>query len=443
MEINAADTSFMLISCALVLLMTPGLALFYGGLVNARNVLSTFMHSFTALGILTLQWIVIGYSLAFAPTLGGFVGGFDHVLLQGVGLEPHGGIPHLLFMAFQMMFAIITPALISGAYAERLKFSAYVVFTLLWATLVYDPVCHWVWGPGGWLAERGALDFAGGTVVHMTSGFTALMFAIVLGARRKPSPPHNLTMTLLGAGLLWFGWFGFNAGSALASNANAALALVNTHIAAAAGATAWAVVERWRTGHTTALGVASGLVAGLVCITPAAGFVGPMAAALLGLAAGIVCFAGVMMKGRFGYDDALDAFGVHGIGGLLGALLTGVAASTVWNPDGKDGLIRGGVDLFVEQVIGVGATAAYACVVSFLLLKLVDKAIGLRVPLDTEREGLDSNLHGERGYIFGGGTSHQVDPEARLAAQTRSQGSDRLGTVVAGLATASGSGPDE
>ncbi len=402
-EINGADTGWMMVSCALVLLMTPGLALFYGGMVRSKNVLSTFMHSFTAMGVMTLQWIVIGYSLAFGSTHGGLIGGFDFAFLHGVGLESKNGIPHLLFMAFQMMFAIITPALISGAYAERMKFSAFLIFSVLWSTLVYDPVCHWVWGPGGWLAERGALDFAGGTVVHMTSGFSALIVAIVLGRRKRPQPPHNLTMTLLGAGLLWFGWFGFNAGSALSSGATAALALVNTHIAAGAGAASWAVVEWWRTGKPTALGVASGLVAGLVCITPAAGFVGPMASALLGLSAGVVCYLGVLLKHKGGYDDALDAFGVHGIGGALGAVLTGVAASTVWNPAGKDGLIAGGSDLFVEQLIGVLATAVYSVAVSWVLLKVVNAVVGLRVEDEMEREGLDGGLHGEEGYIFGGG----------------------------------------
>ncbi len=400
-EINGADTSWMMVSCALVLLMTPGLALFYGGMVRSRNVLSTFMHSFVALGIMTLQWITIGYSLAFGETHGGFIGGFDFAFLSGVGLEPKGSIPHLLFMAFQMMFAIITPALISGAFAERLKFSAFLLFTVLWATVVYDPICHWVWGPGGWLGARGALDFAGGTVVHMSSGVSALVFAVVLGRRRRPAPPHNLTMTLLGAALLWFGWFGFNAGSALSSGSGSALAFVNTHVAAGAGATAWALVEWFKTGKPTALGIASGLVAGLVCITPAAGFVGPMASVMLGLAAGVVCYAGVMLKHRFGYDDALDAFGVHGIGGALGAVLTGVAASKVWNSP-ADGLLAGNSELFIEQLVGVGVTAVYSASMTWVLLKVVAKVVGLRVEEDVEREGLDVNLHGEEGYIFGG-----------------------------------------
>lgn len=412
MEINGADTGWLLASTALVLLMTPGLALFYGGMVRSRNVLSTFMHCFACMGVVTLQWVVIGYSLAFAPTVGGWIGGFDHVLLQGVDLESKDGIPHLLFMAFQMMFAIITPALIAGAFAERLKFSSFLVFTLLWATFVYDPIAHWVWGPDGWLGARGALDFAGGTVVHMSSGFTALIFALILGPRKRPAPPHNLTATLLGAGLLWFGWFGFNSGSALASNANAALAFVNTHVAAAAGGTAWAFVDWQRTGKPTALGFASGVVAGLVCITPAAGFVGPMAATLLGIAAGVVCYYAVLLKTRLHYDDALDAFGVHGVGGALGALLTGVATSKIWNPDGADGLLAGNTGQFIEQVIGVLATAIYASLASFILLKIVDAVMGLRVNEDVEVDGLDTNLHGEQGYIFGGAMGGTLSVEA-------------------------------
>ena len=401
--INQADTAWLLVSCALVMLMTPGLALFYGGMVNSKNVLSSFMHSFIALGIITLQWVVIGYSLAFGSDAGGgFIGGFEFAFLRGVGLEPQEGstIPHILFMAFQMMFAIITPALISGAIAERMKFSAYFVFILLWATLVYDPICHWVWGPDGWLGARGALDFAGGTVVHLSSGAAALVCALVIGRRDRPGPPHNLTLTLLGAGLLWFGWFGFNAGSALASNDNAALALVNTHVAAGAAAFSWAVVEWIKQGKPTALGVASGLVAGLVCITPAAGFVSPTSAVLMGLVAGVICYGAVLLKGKLGYDDALDAFGIHGVGGALGAVLTGVLASAAWG--GTDGLIGGNSELFIENIIGVLAAAAYSVVLTFGILKVIDVTIGLRVSDDEEREGLDTNLHGEEGYHMGG-----------------------------------------
>ena len=408
-EINGSDTAWVLVSTALVLMMTPGLALFYGGMVRAKNVLSTFMHSFFAMGLVTLAWVTVGYSLAFADTRGGFIGGFGHLFLAGVGLEPRAGttVPHLLFCAYQMMFAIITPALISGAYAERLKFSTYAVFTVLWSVLIYAPLCHWVWGPGGWLLARGALDFAGGTVVHLSSGVSALVFAIVLGKRfgfpKRKAPPHNLTMTLLGAGLLWVGWFGFNAGSALAANGIAALALVNTHIAAGLGALSWAGVEWVRHGKPSSLGVASGLVAGLVAITPAAGYVGPMSAVAIGLIAGAACYGGVLLKHRLGYDDSLDVFGVHGVGGLLGALLTGVLASKVWNPAGQDGLIRGGTGVFVEQVIGVAAAASFAALGTFVLLKVLDKVMGLRAQKDEELEGLDVTLHGEEAYTLAEG----------------------------------------
>jgi Amt family ammonium transporter len=411
-DINPADTAWLLVSTALVLLMTPALALFYGGMVRSKNVLSTYMHSFFAMGVVTLVWVVVGYSLAFGKSHGGLIGDLSYLFLKDVGFDPRKGqsVPHLLFMAFQLMFAIITPALISGAYAERLKFSTYVVFTALWSLLVYSPVCHWVWGadPGtgevvGFLAKRGALDFAGGTVVHMTAGISALVFALVLGKRlgypARKAPPHNLTMTLLGAGLLWFGWFGFNAGSALSSGGLAALALVNTHIAAAMGALSWATVEWIRHGKPSSLGVASGLVAGLVVVTPAAGFISPASAILLGLLAGAVCFGGVLLKGKFGYDDTLDAFGVHGVGGTLGAILTGVFASKAMNPAGNDGLLAGNGQLFVEQLIGVGVTAAYSVIMTFILLKVLDKTMGLRVAKDEEQEGLDVVLHGEEGAV--------------------------------------------
>ena len=401
--LNQADTGWLMISCALVMLMTPGLALFYGGMVGSKNVLSSFMHSFIALGIITLQWVAIGYSLSFGSDMGGgFIGGFEYAFLNGVGLEPQEGstIPHILFMAFQMMFAIITPALISGAIAERMKFSAYFLFIILWATLVYDPICHWVWGPDGWLGARGALDFAGGTVVHLSSGMAALVCALVIGRRSRPGPPHNLTLTMLGAGLLWFGWFGFNAGSALASNENAALALVNTHLAAGAAALSWAIVEWLKQGKPTALGVASGLVAGLVCITPAAGFVSPTSAVIMGLAVGPVCYGAVMLKGKLGYDDALDAFGIHGVGGALGAILTGVFAAEAWG--GAQGLVDGSAALVTENAIGVLAAATYSAVVTFVILKVLDMTIGLRVSTDEENEGLDTNLHGEEGYHMGG-----------------------------------------
>jgi len=429
--IDPGSTAWLLTATALVMLMLPGLALFYGGMVQAKNVLSTLMHSFFALGLITIQWVIVGYTLAFGPSLGGFVGGFDFAFLRGMETQVNGSIPALLFMMFQGMFAIITPALISGAFAERMKFSAFVAFTLLWATLVYDPLAHWVWAPGGWLLEKGALDFAGGTVVHLSSGVSALVCAVVIGKRLghpgTQHPPHNLTMTVLGAGLLWFGWFGFNAGSALTSGTLATLALVNTQIAAAAGAVAWGLIDSVRVGKVTILGVASGVVAGLVGITPAAGFVSPMAAIAIGGLAGAACYGGVLLKSRLRYDDSLDAFGVHGVGGAVGALLTGVFASTAFNEAGKDGLLQGNPGVLLTQAIGVVAAAAYAAVVTFLILKLIDAVIGLRVDKEEEHEGLDAALHGESGYTLGSTTSHvarfesaepqATTPEPALAAR--------------------------
>lgn len=428
--IDFGNTAFILVSCALVMLMTPGLALFYGGMVQQKNVLSTIMHSVFALGLVTLTWVTVGYSLAFGQSHGGFIGGLDHLFLEGVGLEPREGqtIPHILFMAFQGMFAVITCAIISGAYAERIKFSSYLVFTLLWSVLVYAPLAHWVWAPGGWLLELGAIDFAGGTVVHISSGVSALIAAIVVGKRlgypTVRHAPHNLTMTLLGAGLLWFGWFGFNGGSALAADGLASLAFVNTHIAAALGALGWAAIEYVRIRKVTALGVASGLVAGLVGITPAAGFVSPVSAMIIGVLAGLVCYGGVLLKNRFGYDDSLDAFGIHGVGGIAGALLTGIFASKAMNPAGS-GLVDGNTGLIVAQLAGVGAAAAFAGVLTWVLLKVIDKTMGLRPTRDDEREGLDANLHGESGYSLGQSASghstphetpqRRLDPEAPSA----------------------------
>jgi Amt family ammonium transporter len=430
-KIDTGDTAWLLVSTALVLLMTPGLALFYGGMVRAKNVLSTFMHSFFALGLVTIQWVVIGYSLAFGPDHGGLIGGLDFAFLRGVGLTPRAGgtTPHMLFMAYQLMFAIITPALISGAFAERVKFSAYALFTLLWSTLIYDPLAHWVWGDGGWLATRGALDFAGGTVVHVSSGVSALVFAIVIGKRmgagRDTHMPHNLTMTALGAGLLWFGWFGFNAGSAPGAGGLAALALVNSQIAAAAGALAWTVLEWRRLGKPTALGFMSGLVAGLVAITPAAGFVGPMPAIVIGVLAGLVCQGGVLLKSRLGYDDSLDAFGVHGVGGTLGALLTGVFASKLWNAAGADGLWSGNARQLGVQAVATLAAALFAALGTLAILKLVDKLVGLRVDQETEYDGLDVALHGEQGYAMGSTAHGHAEP--RHAAERVSA----LGELVA------------
>ena len=402
--IDSGNTAWMLMSCALVLLMTPGLAIFYGGMVRAKNVLSTLLHSFFAMGLATLAWVTLGYSLAFGQG-NRFIGGFEYAFLQGVGTEPGpfaDDIPHIVFVAFQMMFAIITPALISGAFAERIRFRAYVVFTLVWSLLVYAPVCHWVWGPGGWLGELGALDFAGGTVVHVNSGVAALAMILVLGRRidwQKASiRPHNLALTLLGAGLLWFGWFGFNAGSALAANGYAGWAFMMTHVAAATGAITWAGVETFHRKHTSALGVASGAVAGLVAITPACAFVGLGGALAIGAGAGILCYLGVLLKERFGYDDSLDAFGVHGLGGAWGALATGIFAVSAVG--GASGLIEGNFEIVGIQVISILATAAYTFGVTYALSWALDRFMGLRVPEHHERTGLDLIEHGEAGYAI-------------------------------------------
>ena len=404
MKVDSGDTAWLLVSTALVLFMTPGLALFYGGMVRRKNVLATIMHSFSALPIITLQWVLVGYSLSFGKSFHGLVGGLEMAGLAGLATEAKATTPHLAFCAFQMMFAVITPALIAGAFAERIRFPAYVVFILLWSTLVYDPVAHWVWAEDGWLLKLGALDFAGGTVVHVAAGSSALVCAIVLGKRagypHERHVPHNLTMTLTGAGILWFGWFGFNAGSALTSGGLAALALVTTHVGAAAGAAGWILVEWWQRKKPTALGIASGLVAGLVGITPAAGFVAPWAAAVIGFAAGMVCYLAVISKERFGYDDTLDAFGVHGVGGALGALLTGVFASKALNDAGRDGAIHGNASQIGVQALGVAVVAVYAGVITFVLLKIIDKVMGLRVPVDEEKEGLDETEHGETGYAL-------------------------------------------
>ncbi len=409
---NAADTTWILVSIALVLLMTPGLALFYGGMVSKKNVLSTFMHSFGSMGIATIVWIVIGYSLAFGPG-NAFIGDLSYMGLVGVTGEADGvmhigesgelepfitNLPHLAFMCFQMMFAIITPALISGAYAERLRFGTYTVFTALWLVLVYAPVCHWVWHPHGWVFVDGGLDFAGGLVVHASSGVSALVFAILLGKRKKPAPPHNLPMVLTGAGLLWFGWFGFNAGSALGTGSTAAMALANTHIAAAGGLVSWLVVENLYHGKPTAFGAASGLVAGLVVITPCAGFVAPMSALSIGLLGGGACFGGVMLKSKFGYDDALDAFGVHGVGGILGGLLLGIFASSKWTGGAAVGLLDGDPSLLIANAKATVAGCAYAAFVTYVIVRVLDATMGLRVTDEVEIEGLDGHLHGEKGY---------------------------------------------
>ncbi len=395
--IDKGDTAWILVSTALVMLMTPGLAFFYGGMVRKKNVLGTMMHSFFILCLISVQWVLWGYTLAFGPDIGGIVGGLDYLGLNGVGQEPNGTIPHLVFMMFQGMFAIITVALITGAFAERLKFSALVIFSLLWATIVYDPLCHWVWG-GGWLGDLGALDFAGGTVVHISSGISALVAAIVVGRRRgyprEPMPPHNLGYTLLGTALLWFGWFGFNAGSALAADGIAAVAFVATNTATAAAALAWIFVEWAHRGKPTLLGGASGAVAGLVAITPAAGFVGPVSAILIGLGAGLLCYIAVsVLKPRLGYDDSLDVFGIHGVGGIWGAVATGLFASI-----GAQGLFFGNASQVGIQIVGVLATVVLASVATFVILKITDAITGLRVTEEEEVEGLDLSQHGESGY---------------------------------------------
>jgi Amt family ammonium transporter len=411
-KIDTGDTAWLIVSSALVLLMTPALALFYGGMVRRKNVLSTLMHSMAAIPIISVAWALFGYSLAFGPTVHGVVGSLQYAGLSGLFAEVHGTVPSLAFVAFQMMFAVITPALISGAFAERMKFSAYVMFILLWSTLVYDPVAHWVWADGGWLFKLGALDFAGGTVVHLTAGISALVCALVIGKRagypKHRALPHDLTMTLAGAGLLWFGWFGFNAGRALASGQLAALAFMTTHLGAAGGALGWLFVEWRHRGKPTALGVASGLVAGLVAITPASGYVAPWAAIVIGLAAGVVCYGAVLLKNRFGYDDSLDAFGVHGVGGLAGALLTGVFAQKLLNDVGADGALFGNVKQLGVQVLACATTGAYSAVLTFGILKVIDATIGLRVPEVEEREGLDATQHGEEAYGESGGTAYEM-----------------------------------
>jgi ammonium transporter, Amt family len=405
-KIDSGDTAFILISAALVMLMTPGLALFYGGMVRGKNVLGTLMQSFVAIALISVQWILFGYSLAFGPDIGGIIGGLDWFGLNGVGAEPNADyaptIPHLAFMIYQAMFAVITPALISGAVAERMKFSAFMLFMLLWSTLVYDPIAHWMWGTGGWLKELGALDFAGGAVVHISSGISALAAALVIGKRigfpHEAVYPHNLPMTVLGAGLLWFGWFGFNSGSALASGALSAWAFVATHASAVAATLIWVVIEWLHRGKPTMFGAATGAIAGLATVTPASGFISPLSALIIGLAAGSVCYFALSFKTRLGYDDSLDAFGVHGVGGVIGTLAVGLFAQTLINPAGADGLFFGSAKLLGAQVLAVAVTVAYSFVATFVLLKVVSLICGLRIEDEDERKGLDISQHGERGY---------------------------------------------
>jgi ammonium transporter, Amt family len=411
LEINKGDTAWMLTSSALVLLMTaPGLALFYGGMVRQKNALATLMQSFIIMALISVQWVLWGYSLAFGPDRGGLIGGLDWIGLRGVGVEPFEAysktIPHQAFMLFQMMFAIITPALITGAFAERKKFSAFIVFTLAWATFVYDPLAHWVWADGGWLRTLGTLDFAGGTVVHISSGVSALMCALLIGKRKgyghQPMPPHNLPMTVMGAALLWFGWFGFNAGSALEASGLAVSAFTATNTGAAAAALGWMFTEWATRGKPTVLGAASGAVAGLVAITPASGFVGPIASVIIGAVAGILCYSACNFKSKLGYDDSLDVVGVHAVGGTWGALATGLFASKAINEAGADGLFYGNPGQFWKQIVAVVVTWVLALVMTAIILKVIDALIGLRVNEEDEVAGLDLAQHSETAYIFGG-----------------------------------------
>ena len=407
-KLDKGDTAWMLTSAALVLMMTiPGLFLFYGGLVRRKNALGTIMHSFIIVAVITIQWALFGYSLAFGPDIGGgWLGRLDWFGLNGVGPEPNpdyaATIPHAAFMIYQMMFAIITPALITGAFAERIKFGAFLLFIILWATFIYDPLAHWVWGVKGWLREMGALDFAGGTVVHISSGASALIAAIMFGKRigypQEAMPPHNLPFSIIGAGLLWVGWFGFNAGSALKADGLATSAFVATHIATAAAALSWMAMDWILRGKPTVLGAASGAVAGLVAITPGSGFVGPMSAIWIGIGGGILCSIACSMKPSFGYDDSLDVVGVHGVGGTWGALATGLFASKLINPDGNDGLFFGNPGQLWTQFLSVVVTWVLAVVGTYILLSIVKAVMGLRVSDEEERMGLDLSQHDERAY---------------------------------------------
>lgn len=405
---NSGDTAWVLTASALVLLMTiPGLAFFYGGLVRRKNVLSVLMQCFTIVCVISLQWMLFGYSLAFGPSINGIIGNLDWMGLAGVGAAPNpdyaATIPHSVFMIFQAMFAIITPALIIGAYAERVKFSAFLVFTVLWATFVYDPLAHWVWNTGGWLKALGALDFAGGIVVHVSSGVSALLLAILLGKRigynHKPIRPHNLPFTVLGGALLWFGWFGFNAGSALAADGLAGNALVATHMATAAAGLTWALIEWRHNGSPTILGTVTGAVAGLVAVTPACGFVNPMNAMFIGIMVALVCYWAVaVLKAKLGYDDSLDAFGVHGVGGTFGTLATGFFAEKAVNPAGADGLLFGNFQLFMVQCLLVVVAVIFAVIMTFIIFKIVDALIGMRVEENNEIVGLDLTQQSEAAY---------------------------------------------
>ena len=402
--LNGADMAFVIFSAALVMVMVPGLALFYGGLVKSKNVLSTTMHSYVALFIVSILWILVGYSLAFGPDFHGIIGGLNWSFLSNIGMEPNADyaatIPHLLFVIFQMMFAIITAAVISGSFAERMRFPAFVLFIILWSTLVYNPIAHWVWGNGGWLKNLGVLDFAGGNVVEINSGISGLVAAIVIGKRKKSVPdPHHIPMAILGGGLLWFGWFGFNAGSALAINGVAVNAFLTTNTSAAAGAISWILLEWIVNKKPTVLGSISGALAGLVAITQGAGYVTPLSSIIIGLIGGICSFfAIVALKRKLGYDDALDAFGCHGIAGIWGAIATGLFATKTVNPAGSDGLFYGNASLLKVNMISGLSCALYAAVATFIILKIISFVTKLRVEKDEENSGLDLSIHGEEAY---------------------------------------------
>lgn len=404
--INTGDTAFVLASAGLVLLMTPGLALFYGGMVSSKNVLGTFMQSLIMISVISIEWVLLGYTMSFGPDIQGVIGDLSWFGLQSVGTDPSPTyattIPQNVFMIYQCMFAIITPALITGTFAERVRFSPFVIFALAWTILVYNPVCHWIWGSGGWLAARGVLDFAGGLVVHLTSGAAALAAVLVVGPRKgfgKHSfMPHNLPMTVLGTGLLWFGWFGFNGGSALAANGIAATAFVATHLAGMAGMAVWSLAEWLHRSKPTTLGAASGAVAGLATVTPAAGFISPIAAIAIGMIAGIICYIAVSLKNKIGLDDSLDVIGIHGVGGVIGTICLGIFASKSVNPAGADGLLAGNAAFLGTQFFGVLVVGTYAFVVSWILLKIINATMGLRVTPENEVTGLDLSEHSETAY---------------------------------------------
>jgi len=404
--IQSGDTAFVLVSAALVMLMTPGLAFFYGGMVRGKNVLGTIMQSFFMISLISIEWVYLGYSMSFGPDVAGITGNLSWAALTGVGAAPNpdyaATIPHIVFMIYQCMFAVITPALITGAFAERVRFAPFCLFSVAWSILVYNPVCHWVWGSGGWLKAMGVLDFAGGLVVHLTCGVAALAATFVIGPRKDHGRlrffPHNLPMTLIGTGLLWFGWFGFNSGSALAADGAAGTAFVATHLGGMTGMATWTIVEWWHRDKPTTLGAASGAIAGLATITPAAGYVSPNAAIVIGLLAGSCCYLAVQAKAKLGYDDSLDVVGIHGLGGLLGTICVGIFASKAANPAGADGLLAGNPALLGKQALGILAVGGYAFVVSWILLKIIGTFMALRMAPEGENQGMDIDQHSETAY---------------------------------------------